>query len=462
MPDSKVKSIRIGAGGGCAEDWIQPAVDLVREGNLDYICFDSLSESEISAVAYSLVHDAGAPAFDRYLDERLRRILPDAVRNGTKVIGNMGSVNPLAAQQHTLEIARELGLVGLKVAAVYGDNVLELAELQDLTIDRTGQAVAQLGEALISAHAYVPVDPIVEALAAGADVVLAGRVGDGAMYLAPMMYEFGWATDDWDKKALGLIVGHEMECAGQLSGGYFADPPYKEVPDLALIGYPIATVTADGDVEFSQLDRAGGAITVDTCIEQLLYETHDPSHYIHADGIVDFSDIEFVQSGPNRVRIAGTVRGKPAPAQLKVALGIVDGYIGACTVYYGGVGAYRRASLARQVAQRRLEYIGIDPAKLDIRLIGVDALYGPGRISEELADQLWEVGLRVAIRTESAVEAEVASTVGAINMSLNGPASVTTGHGVRDGMVRQAISYDAVFIPREVVTARQTWKLLEA
>lgn len=456
------RKIRIGAGSGCAEDWILPAVDLVRHGKLDYICFDSLSESEISSVTYSRLHDTSAPAYDRYLEERLRRILPDAVRNGTKIIGNMGSVNPRAARQRALEIARELGLTGLKIAAVVGDNVRDLEGLGEAVVARTGKKVGEFGASLISAHAYVPVDPIVEALAAGADVVLAGRVGDGAMYLAPMMHEFGWSTEDWDKKALGVMVGHLLECAGQLTGGYFADPPYKEVPDLALLGYPIATVGEDGSVEFSQLETAGGVLTTQTCKEQLLYETHDPRNYVHADVVADFSDIEFEQVDKNVVRLAGQVRGKPAPSHLKVALGIVEGYIGSAFVYYGGLGAYRRARLAAQTAMKRLEYCGVDPSKLDVRVLGVDALYGEGRVSEELADQLWEVGLRVAVRTESAAEAEMVGTIGAINMGLNGPAGVTCGHGVRDGMVRQIVSYDSVLLPREPIVKQQSWSLEEA
>ncbi len=463
MPAEPVKRVRIGGGGACAEDWLHPAADLVRHGRLDYICFDSLSESEISSVAYSVTLDKGAVPYDRYLEARMRLILPLAAEHNVKIIGNMGSMDPIAAQRRTAEIAAELGLTGLKVAAVYGDDVLHHPDLKDLVIDRTGKQVGELGAALISAHAYTPVNPIVDALAAGADVVLAGRVGDGAMYLAPLMYEFGWADDDWDAKALGVLVGHQLECAGQLSGGFYADPPYKVMPDLANLAYPIAEVGEDRSVVFSTLDTTGGVLNVATCIEQLLYETTDPANYVHADVVVDFSGVEFVETGVNQVEMRGTVRGRPAPSHLKVALGMVEGYLSTMTVYYGGVGAIHRARLAAEVARRRLvDFVGIDEDLLDIRLLGVDGLFGPGRISEELAEQLWEVGLRVACRTDSLADAEAAGTLGAINQAINGPAGVSCGHGVRDAMVRRVIAFDSVLMPRETVVRQQGWELVEA
>lgn len=443
------KTIRLGGGSACAEDWIDPAVELAEKGNLDYICFDSLSEAELSTVALAKLMDPAAIGYDSFLDERIRRVLPASCRNGVKIIGNMGSGDPVGAAKRVIEIAHDFGITKLRVAAVLGDNILDRVASFDLKTAEDGRSVNEFEERLISAHAYVPCDPVVEALRDGADVVLTGRISDAALFLAPMMYEFDWAADDWDAKAKGTVVGHLMECGGQLTGGYFADPPYKVVPDMHRLGFPIAEVSSDGDVVFTKVEGSGGIVSTQTCKEQMLYETSDPGHYIHPDVVVDFRQVEFEQIGPDRVRMGGTIKGKPAPETLKVALGVREGFRGQATVFYGGIGAYQRAKAAADMLEKRFEYLGFHQDDLRIDLLGVNAMFGDDYLDEGLLDQLWEVGLRISVLTQDFEEAFAICREGSNNLSNNGPAATSAAQ--RQIFVRPVVGYHHTFFPREEI-----------
>lgn len=443
-------TVRLGGGSACAEDWIDPAVELAEKGELDYLCFDSLSESELSVVALRRIQDPTAVGYDQFLDDRMRRVLPGAVRNGVKIIGNMGSGDPVGAARRTLEIAAELGITGLKVAAAVGDRVLDDITDWDLVTAEEGLPVNDFGDRLISAHAYVPCDSVVDALAQGADIVLTGRIGDAAMFLAPLVHEFGWAADDWDHRALGIVVGHLMECGGQLTGGYFSDPPYKVVPDMHRLGFPIAEVGADGSVVFSKVEGSGGLLTPATCKEQMIYETTDPHNYLYPDVVIDFSEVGFEQVGPDRVRMTGQVRGRPAPDQLKVALGVREGYYSEATVWYGGAGAHARAVDAVDMVRRRFEHLGLRPLRLRIDLLGVGGMYGDGPLTPAAREALWEVGLRVAVHTRTAEEAVVVVREGTNRLANNGPAGVSAQQ--RGDSTREIVGYHHTFIPRERVS----------
>jgi hypothetical protein len=436
--------IRLGSGSACAEDRIDSAVELAEKGDIDYLVFDSLSEQELAWMArYMLSHPN--EGYDFFTQERLTSVLPVCARNRVKIIGNMGSRNPKAAQNLAIDIAQRLGLKGMRIAAVWGDDVLEVVKELNPEIAGTNGRIDRFGENLISAHAYVPADPIVEALRDGADVVLTGRVGDASLFLGPMVFEFGWKDDDWDLLAKGIVVGHLLECAGQVSGGCFADPPYKEVPDLYRLGFPLAEVYPNGESFITKVPGSGGMVTPATCTEQLLYETDDPSRYIEADVTTDFNDIEFEQVEPDRVRVAGVVKGKPKPELLKVCLGVMEGYMGEATVYCGGPGAFGRVKLAADILKKRFELMGLRASELRFDFLGVNGLYksAPG-VPESIP---WEVGLRVAGITEEAAEAnKIALEVG--RLSCNGPAATPA---CRQGQVREVVGYYMTFIPRDKV-----------
>ena len=443
--------VRLGSGSACPGERLEPAVELVEKGDIDYIVFDSLSESEILAFERrKMVHPD--PGYDLYTERRLRAILPGCARNGVKVVGNMGGANPEACQDLAVRIARELGLDGLKVAAVLGDNVLDTVKELDPETTETGQKISEFGDDLVSAYAYIPATSLVGALDAGADLVITGRVGDATLYLAPLMHELGWRDDDWDNLAKGTVVGHLMECGGQLSGGYFADPPYKVVPDLHRLGFPIAEVSPDGRATITKVPGTGGVVSPATCAEQMLYEVGDPTHYIEADGIADFSDIGFDQVAPDRVAITGTIKGRPRPERLKVSMGVREGYIAEGMIFYAGPGAYERARLAAETIEKRLEHVTyLKATELRFEFIGINALYG--RDDGPPADAPWEVGMRVAGRTRERDEAwKIMHELETIDN--NGPAGIA--RGLRKEDVREVLGYHSTLIPRDRVTTEYT------
>jgi len=267
-------SIRIGSGAGFAGDRIDPAAALAEHGKLDYLVFECLAERTI-AMAVRAKQDDPEKGYDPLLQERLSAVLPAATANKVKIISNMGAANPVAAARAASAIARKMGIGPLNIAAIAGDDVL--AEISGTSPLLEGGTVAEWPGELIAANVYLGADPIVQALAEGADIILTGRVADPSLFLAPMIHEFGWPADDWRRLGQGTVVGHLLECAGQVSGGYFADPGFKDVPGLANLGFPFADVDASGEAVISKLPDSGGLITAATCKEQLLYELHDPS-----------------------------------------------------------------------------------------------------------------------------------------------------------------------------------------
>ena len=451
---AQAKTVRLGGGSAGAEERIDPAVDLAAQGAVDYLIFDSLSESELSLIESARQSDPSVPGYDVFTELRLRAVMPPCADNGVTIIGSMGAADPEGAQDLALAIARDLGLKGRRIAAVTGDNVLALAKSQNLTVAETGRGVNAFGDDLVSAYAYIPGDPIVQALADDADVVVTGRVGDASLFLAPLVHAFGWPADDWDRRAKGIVIGHLLECAAQVTGGFFADPPYKVVPGLDHLGFPIAEVSGDGSAVITKLADAGGLVTTATCSEQLLYEVHDPAHYIEADVVSDFSAVAFEAVGADRVRIGGTITGKPKPDQLKVSLGVREGWLGAGTVYYGGPGALDRAKLAAEAVTRRFDHIGLRTEALRVDYLGVSALYGsaPG----VPASEPWEVGLRIAGRTKSRTEAAMIAREASTALSNNGPAGVSCRQ--RQYELKEVVGYYTTFIPRDAVTPQVTLK----
>ena len=442
----RAKQVRLGGGSACPGERLEPAVELVEKGNIDYIIFDSLSESEMLAFERQKMRQPDA-GYDIYSERRLRAIWAQCARAGIGIIGNMGAANPRGAQEVAIRVARTMGLEGQKVAAVLGDNVLVTVTELNPVVNETGRPVSDFGARLVAAHAYIPADPIVEALEQDADLVITGRVGDASLFLAPMIHEFGWLADAWDLLAKGIVVGHLLECAGHVTGGYFADPPYKTVPDLYRLGFPIAEITAEGETIITKTPGSGGVVSTATCAEQMLYEVDDPANYIEADVVTDFSDIGFEQVGPDRVRIEGKVRGKPKPDLLKVNLGVREGYRAEGTIFYAGPGAYGRAKLAADVIRQRLERVtALQADELRFDYIGINALYGPR--SGEVKNEPWEVGLRVAGRTRLREEAwKIMHELETIDN--NGPAAI--GRGLRSEEISEILGYYSTFVPREAV-----------
>lgn len=431
--------VRIGAGAGYSGDRIEPAVELAAKGNIDYLIFECLAERTIAIGQQARLADP-QKGYDPLLAERMHAVLKLCADKGIKLITNMGAANPIAAAARTREIARELGLSKLKVAAVTGDDVLDTVIAGNFTIEDNGQPVASLGDKLISANAYLGITPIVDALKAGADVIITGRVADPALVLAPLVHEFGWAEDDWNKLGQGTLVGHLLECAGQITGGYFADPGKKDVADLARLGFPIGEVSADGSAIITKVAGSGGKVTAQTCKEQLLYEIHDPRSYFTPDVVADFSQVVIEEIGVDRVRVTGG-QGRERPSTLKTTLGYRDSFIGEGQISYAGAGAQTRAQLALDIVRERLALTGVQTQELRFDLIGVNAICGEQMSSA--AAEPFEVRARVAGRTASMKEAvRIGNEVE--TLYTNGPA----GGGGATKSAREVIAVLSTLVPR--------------
>jgi hypothetical protein len=331
-----VRTIRIGSGAGYSGDRIEPAVELAEKGDIQYLVFECLGERTVALAQQARMKNPDS-GYDPLLEERFRAVLPVCASKGIKIVTNMGAANPLAAARKTAEIARSIGLPSLKIAAIVGDDVLDACKDGDLKIMEFDGTIKQLGNRLLSANAYLGAEPMAEALTGGADVVITGRASDPALFLATMIHAFGWAMDDWNLLGQGTVAGHLLECAGQITGGYFADPGYKDIPDLARLGFPIGEVGEDGALVITKVAGSGGAVTAQTCKEQLLYEVHDPTQYIQPDVVADFSQVKVEEIAADRVRVSGG-RGTERTGTLKVSVGYVDSYIGEGQISYAGPG----------------------------------------------------------------------------------------------------------------------------
>ncbi|MDN4573181.1 ABC transporter substrate-binding protein [Pandoraea cepalis] len=442
QPNPSSRRIRIGAGAGYSGDRIEPAVELAQQGALDYLVFECLAERTIGIAQQARRRDPQS-GYDPLLEARMTAVLPAALRNGVRIISNMGAANPLAAARKTAEIARALGLGDVKIAAVTGDDVLDVVLQGDVHFEETGERVASYGNRIVSANAYMGAAGIVDALAAGAQIVLTGRVADPSLFVAPLIHEFGWRMDDWETLGQATVVGHLLECAGQITGGYFADPGYKDVPNLATLGFPIGEVAPDGSVVITKVPDAGGRVTQATCKEQLLYEIHDPRRYLQPDVVADFSHVRVEEEAPDRIKVTGG-RGTPRTDTLKVSVGYVDGFIGEGQISYGGPGAVARARLALDIVRERLALTGVQTSELRCDLIGMNSLHGETAGARHA--EPYEVRVRVAGRVSSAEQAlRIGNEVE--TLYTNGPAG---GGGVTKS-VREVLAVQSVLLPREHV-----------
>lgn len=436
-----MKTIRIGCGAGFSGDRIEPAVELARKGELNYLVFECLAERTIALAQQARARDPNS-GYDPLLVPRMEAVLDDCRKRGTSIITNMGAANPAAAAALVGVIARRLGLSGVSVAAVTGDDVRELMDTGEFVVTETGEAVRDLGDRLVAANAYIGAEPILEALSQRADVVITGRAADPSLFVAPLAHEHGWRMDDWAALGRATLVGHLLECAGQITGGYFADPGRKDVGGLADLGFPIAEVPAGGPIVVTKVHGSGGIVTSATCKEQLLYEIHDPGAYVTPDTIADFTSVCIEQAGPDRVVVDGAT-GRRRPDTLKVSLACRDGFVGEGQISYAGAGAIDRARLAAEVVVQRLKRARVEHTEIRCDLIGMSALHG-SRLGD--SSHPYEVRLRVAARTTSLAAARaVANEVE--SLYTNGPA----GGGGATKSTRDVLSLMSTLVPRELV-----------
>lgn len=359
--------LRIGSGAGFAGDRIEQAKALVEEANLDYLILEGLAERTIALAQKQKKSDSNK-GYNEYLEERIRSLLPVLLEKKVRLITNMGAANPIGAANKIKEIADELGHP-CKIVAVTGDDVIDQLD-KSATILENGQELESI-RSIVSANAYLGIEAILPALETGADIIITGRVADPSLVLAPIAYHYQWNLEDFHQLGQGTIVGHLLECAGQITGGYFADPGRKDVNDLANLAFPYAIIDEDGTATITKLPNTGGVVNLQTVKEQLLYEVHDPQNYLTPDCVADFTNVQLTDLGDNCVHVKGGT-GKKRPDSLKVSVGYHAGYLGEGEISYAGSTAVDRAELAKEILFSRLKKEYPD---LRIDFIGVSSLH---------------------------------------------------------------------------------------
>ncbi len=432
--------IRIGCGAGFSGDRLEPALVLVEKGGLDYLVLECLAERTIALAQKRKLQDANK-GYDPLLERRIKLLLPLLIKNNVRLITNMGAANPLAAAKAIISIAHSLN-ISVTVAAVTGDEVLDKIDINAAALE-TNTPIAGFGN-IISANAYLGIDAIIPALQTNANIIITGRVADPSLFLAPMVFEFGWNKNDFDILGKGTVTGHLLECAGQITGGYFADPGKKDVPNMASLGHPFADVHADGTAHIGKVDGTGGTINLQTAKEQLLYEVVNPYEYYTPDVVADFTTVHLKQYGENIVSITGG-GGQQKPATYKVSVGYQSHHLGEGEISYAGSNALARAQLAGGIICERLQG-QVDDVKIDY--MGCTSVH---QTSFNNDAKPYEVRLRVAAK---ATTPEFAALVGEEVEALytNGPAG---GGGVRK-YVTEVIGIVSTLIDRKLVSPSVT------
>jgi hypothetical protein len=447
---TEMKKVTLGTGLAFWGDALRPAREMVERADIDYLCCDHLAELTISILAKQKSRDAER-GYTTDLIPLLGSVLQICHERGIKVITNAGGANPEACHRAVLELCRDLGLQGTKVALVRGDDILpRIGELEAKGIDfahlDTGQPLSMVRDLLTHANVYTGCDGIVEALERDADVVICGRVTDIALYLGPMRFELGWQADDWDQLGAGAGVAHCAECGGQATGGLFAGG-WAEMPRLDEIGYPITTVFENGEAVISKTPGSGGAVTVATVSEQLVYEVLDPENYLTADVTADISQIKLEQVGPDQVKISN-IHGKPAPAKLKVNMGYRAGFVGEAHFTYTWPDAYKKARAGIDFLDKRLKRADFEADEVRVEYIGQNSMWGPGLIREPDDPELIEIVVRYAARCPDAVEAAKVYTE-SVPLYNNGPAGLS-GIGTRPAL-KELFALWPCLVPREEI-----------
>ncbi|HLX44507.1 MAG TPA: acyclic terpene utilization AtuA family protein [Bryobacteraceae bacterium] len=449
--------IRIANGQGFWGDSLEAPVEQVRRGPLDYLTLDYLAEITMSILQKQRSRDPKT-GYARDFVEMIARVLPDLVERRIRVIANAGGVNPAACRDAVLEIAKRQG-IEIKVATVAGDDIMArlndfLARGVELKNMETGEPLSTIRAQVQSANVYFGAFPVVEALAKGAQIVITGRVTDTGLALAPMIHEFGWKADDWDRLAAGTIAGHTIECGAQCTGGN-CQVDWQTIPDMADVGYPIIEAEPDGTFVITKHAGTGGRVTVASVKEQLLYEMGDPHQYITPDCIADFTTIQLAQAGPDRVRFTG-IRGRPATEFYKVSISYSAGFKAIGSMVYAWPDAYKKARAADGILRQRLDRLGLRFDAIRTEFLGANACHGipAGEPTPEIEPHLAEVVMRIGVRSSDRAAVD-RFTKELAPLALNGP-PVVTGLGGGRPRVEEIVAYWPALIPKREVTPEVT------
>lgn len=442
------EKIRVASGQGFWGDLPNAPVDQVTKGPVDYMMLDYLAEVTMSIMQKQKMKDPKL-GYAKDLIPLMEAILPTCVKKNIKIVTNGGGVNPESCRDAIFAVARSLGIRGLRIGVVQGDNILgclDTFKKRGIALDNmeNGEKVDTVRNRIVSANVYFGARPIVTALGQGAQIVITGRTTDTALTYAPMIHEFGWSWTDWDKLAAGVVAGHILECGGQASGGNFS-AGWQTVPDLAHIGFPIAEAYPSGEIVITKHNGTGGMVSVQSVSEQLLYEIGDPRNYITPECIADFTTIRLAQDGADRVRVSG-VRGKPNTGMYKVSMSYADGYTAVGTLTYAWPDALQKAKKADEILRTRLADLALNFDEIRTEFVGLNSCHGP---IAQMPDVINEVVLRIGVRGRDfeSVEKfgkEIAPLI------LVGPPGVTGFAGGRP-KPSEVIAYWPALIPKDAV-----------
>lgn len=444
------EKIRIASGQGFWGDLIDAPVHQVMKGPIDYLVMDYLAEVTMSILQKQKRKDPRL-GYARDIPELMKKILPICIDKDIKIITNGGGVNPISCAEEVFKVASSLKIKNLKIGVILGDDILdEIDNLIERGIDLknmdTGESLTKVKDKLLSANVYFGAQPIVEALRQGAQIVITGRTTDTGLTLAPMVYEFDWDFNDYDKMAAGTVAGHILECGAQASGGNFLGN-WESIENMAEIGFPIAEAYPNGDVIITKHENTGGLVSIDTISEQLVYEIGDPKNYITPECVADFTSIKLEEVGKNRVRVFD-VKGKAPTEFYKVSCSYFYGYSAVGTLTYSWPNALRKAKAADQIIRKRLALLGLEFEEIHTEFLGYNACFGP--LAKEIDEDLMnEVVLRIAVRSKdyNSVERfgrEIAPLV------LTGPPSVTGFAGGRP-KPSEIVAYWPSLIPKKLI-----------
>jgi len=446
------KVVRLGAGMAFWGDSVRPAIEMVERGDIDYLCCDHLAELTMSILAKQRAANPER-GYTRDVIDLLRGALPACVEKGVKVVTNAGGANPRAAARAIRALADELGLPGVRIAVVLGDDIEDRIDNLDragVSFDNldTGAELDTVRDRLTHAAVYTGCEGIVEALDLGADIVVCGRVTDIALYLGPLVHEFGWSLDDWERLGMATVVAHAIECGGQATGGLYAGG-WADVDGLETLGYPIAEVSEDGTAVLTKTPGSGGEVSIGTVSEQLVYEILDPGSYLTADVTADFTGVTLEEVGPDRVRITGGT-GRDRPATLKVNMGYRAGFVGEAQFTYTWPDAYAKAQRGLAFLRNRLERAGFRYTEDIVEYPGHTSMWG-SRVPAPDDPDLLELVVRYAARCPDATEARKVFTE-SVPLYNNGPAGVA-GVGTRPPL-KELYAIWPCLVPREHVVQR--------
>ncbi len=442
------KFIRIASGQGYWGDRFDAPIDQVKEGDVDYLVMDYLAEVTMSIMQKQKSRDPNL-GYAKDFIPLMRKLLPLLVEKKVKLITNAGGVNPVSCMIAVRAIAEEMGYTGLKIAAVYGDDILEhldsiIASGHELKNMETGESLSRIRDQIQSANVYLGAEPVVQALQEGAQIIVTGRVTDTGISLAPMIYEFDWKSDDWDKLAAGVIGGHINECGAQASGGNFL-AGWKEVPNMERIGFPIVEAYPDGHLVVTKHESLGGLVNELTIKEQLVYELGNPREYITPDVVADFTSIHLKQEEENRVKVYG-IKGFPFTEFYKVSISFFDGYTCIGQLTYAWPDALEKSQKADYIVRKRIEHLGLNFDEVHTEYIGYNACHG---VTAPAINEPNEVVFQIGVKGKNRQDMNVFSRE-VVPLVLTGPPTVT-GFGGGRPKVRDIVAYWPALLKKEVI-----------